>query len=354
MKILVVAPSLPPDVWTGSGRAVSDFLQMARRNREVRLVAGVHHSRDKIPPEAIAVDLRRLGPNAARSRIAQVAFREARRFRPDLVLSATVALPPMGCPVACLAHDLAPPQRPTLAQRVQWAAYGKLAGRMDMMVTTSNASAARLAALGVLGERIRVVPPGVDTDRFCPAEQGPRRPDAPVHFVHAGRILPAKGQHLALDAVARLPRPHKRRARLTIAGAVGDPVYLDRLRVQAWDQPVDFRLDVHSMAAVLQSADVVLLPSIVEIGYCTTVVEAMACGVPVIWFDQPAVREASGGIGVPVPPEDIGILRAEMMRLMDDPTLREELGQAGRRYVVGNLGRERTWEHYASVLDSLV
>jgi glycosyltransferase involved in cell wall biosynthesis len=354
VKILVVAPSMPPDLWSGSGRAVADLVQMARKRREVRLVAGFRNSRAKIPPEAIAIDLRRLGPVAARARLAQAALREARRFRPDLVLSATVSLPPMGCPVACLAHDLAPSDDPDWEERVRWAAYARMASRMDLMITTSNASAARLSELGVPGERIRVVPPGVDTVRFAPVDKGEPDPEAPVHFVHAGRILPAKGQHLALDAVARLPRFHKRRARLTIAGSVGDPVYLDRLRVQGWEQPVEFRLDVHSMAAVLQQADVVLLPSIVEMGYCTTVVEAMAVGLPVIWFDQPAVREASGGIGLPVPAEDIRAMRAAMVRLMDDPEERRRVGAAGRRFVVGNLSRERTWEHYAAVLDALV
>ncbi len=354
MKILVVAPSMPPDVWSGSGRAVADLVQMARKRREIRIVAGFHNSREKIPPEAIAVDLRRLGPVAARARMAQAAVREVRRFRPNLVLSATVALPPLGVPVACLAHDLSPSTDPDWEERLRWGAYARLAAQKALMITTSNASAERLAELGVARERIRVVPPGVDTVRFAPAKRAPRKPEDPVHFVHAGRILPAKGQHLALDAVARLPRHHKRRARLTIAGSVGDPVYLDRLRVQGWEQPVDFRLDVHSMAAVLQQADVVLLPSIVELGYCTTVVEAMAVGVPVIWFDQPAVREASGGIGLPVPAEDVRALRGAMMRLMDDPEERLRLGQDGRRFVVGNLSRERTWEHYAAVLDALV
>jgi glycosyltransferase involved in cell wall biosynthesis len=168
--------------------------------------------------------------------------------------------------------------------------------------------------------------------------------------VCAGRLLPAKGQHLAIDAVARLDRARKDRVRLTIAGAVVDPVYLDQLRVQAWGQPVEFVLDPPFLAPILQQADVVLLPSIAESGFCTTAVEAMACGAPVIWADRPATREAVGGVGCSIPPGDVEALRDALRSWVDDPTAREATAARGLAHVRQHNGWDRVWPQWDATL----
>lgn len=350
MKLLVVAPGLPPDRYSGAGQALADLVSLARRARELRVVCGVHRDRTLVPADALAVPLQGLGPAAARLRLAEAALREVRRWRPDVVLSGTVALPPLGRPLVALVHDLAPP--PTSPGRAAelWA-WVRLAARAARVVTTSHAGAAALVQRGLHPDRVRVVPPGVDLVRFRPPGPRSRAAGAPLQLVHPGRILPAKGQHLSLDAVARLPWDAKRRAQLLVAGAAADPVYLDRLRVQAWEQPVRLQPEVPDMAEVLQSADLVLLPSIRESGFSTTAVEAMACGRAVIWADQPELREATGGVGVAVPPGDVLALRAAILGLMDDPAERDRLGAEGRRRVEAHLSREAVWAQLDALLE---
>ena len=201
---------------------------------------------------------------------------------------------------------------------------------------------------GVADDRIVVIPNGVDTARFCPRPKETQS-DA-LTFAYPSRILPGKGQHLAIDAVARLPRVHKRDAELHIVGAVSDTVYLDQIRVQSFNQPVRFSLDVPDIVPHLQTADVVVFPSVLAEGFGLTAIEAMACGKPVIWSDQSAIREATGGIGIPVPPGDVDALRKAMLHLMDDPTERERLGKVGREWVEQNRSWDGVWAHYERVL----
>ena len=85
-------------------------------------------------------------------------------------------------------------------------------------------------------------------------------------------------------------------------------------------------------------------------GFGFTAVEAMACGRPVIWSDQPAIREATAGIGVAVPVEDVDALRQAMMELMDDDAARAELGAAGRTHVETHCDWDLVWERYEDVL----
>lgn len=354
MRILLAARRYPPDRWSGTETVFQNLYERARRRHEVRLVAGFVQGRAFVPPEAVAVDLVGQGRAAGWARMAKAIFEESRRFRPDVILSNSIEVPPTGCPAACIIHDLNFGARrlSDFEVRLRRRFYAHQAGRLDAVITVSQATAQALGELGVGADKVRVIHNGVDTALFHPPAS-PRPPSDTVHFVYPSRILPGKGQHLAIDAIARLKREHKKRARLTLVGSVVDPVYLDQLRVQAWKQPVDFALDVPDIAPWYREADVVLFPTVMEEGFGFTAVDAMASGVPVIWFDQPAVREATAGIGLAVPREDVDELRAAMMRLMDEPETRTRIGQEGLRYVRNNLSWERVWEQYEAVLGAI-
>jgi len=270
-------------------------------------------------------------------------------------------VPPSGCPTVCIVHDLnfgEPGGRALGASVESWSSkarrtfYGFRSRSLDRVVTVSEASRLALMEAGVANERIAVIRNGVDAERFCPG--GDSDPTDVIRFAYPSRILPGKGQHLAIDAIARLPRLHKRRAELHIVGANADGVYLDQIRVQSYDQPVRFSIDVPDIVPHIQAADVVLFPTVMAEGFGFTAVEAMACGKPVIWTDQPAIREATGGIGIPVAPQDVEGIRSGMKRLMDNPDERAEMGRAGREWVEQNHSWDGVWERYERVLGSVI
>ncbi|MCB9765544.1 MAG: glycosyltransferase family 4 protein [Alphaproteobacteria bacterium] len=357
MKLLMVARRFPPDVRSGTETVFENLWQHARRRHEVRLVVGFQQRRDLVPPDAVAVDLRGARRPQAWKRLWVTAFRELRRFRPDAVLANSIETPTLGAPTACIVHDLnfglAQRGAGTLAR--EWF-YRAKCGWLDAVVAVSQATADRLVELGVDPERIHVIHNGVDLDVFRPVPRA-HSPDEPADFVRfacPGRILPGKGQHLALDALARLPRRYKERAHLVIAGAAADPIFVDQLRIQAYNQPVEILTNVPRIAPIHQGADVILFPTLMEEGFGFTAIDGMACGKPVIWSDQPAVREATGGVGFPVPQGDVEAMRDAMRQLMDDPDLRAKVGAEGRAFVEQRYAWDRTWARYEAVLQGIM
>ena len=353
MKILMAARRYPPDVYSGTETVFRNLYERARTRHEVRLVVGWKRQRDLVPAEAVAVRLKGRNKAASWAAMSKAIFAEVRRFKPDVVLSNSIEVPPTGAPSACIVHDLNFGHAGAgLSSRLKARFYSIRARNLKAVITVSSASARALAAAGVPEGRIKVVHNGVDTDYFSPLE-GSGSTDGVVRFAYPSRILPGKGQHHAIDAVARLPKRFKQRAHLTIVGSVADQVYLDQLKVQAYNQPVEFAHDVPEMAPYYQNADVILYPTVMEEGFGFTAVEGLSCGKPVIWFDQPAIREATGGHGMPVPREDVKAMRAAMIELIEDDERRLAMGREGRRYAVGNLSWEKVWEQYENVLTAI-
>ena len=361
MRILMASRRFPPDVYSGTETVFQALYERARSKHEVRLVAGWGTGRDRIPAEAVGVRLRGMSKTNQWVAMARAIRAEVKRWKPDVVLSNNIEVPPTGRPTVCIVHDLnfgEPGGRPVGASTETWSSrarrtfYGMRSRGLNRVITVSEASRMALLDAGVSDDRIVVIRNGVDINRFVAKPRGEETDS--VSFAYPSRILPGKGQHLAIDAVARLPRFHKRRADLHIVGATADPVYLDQIRVQAFNQPVRFTLDVPDMVPHIQAADVVLFPTVMAEGFGFTAVEAMACGLPVIWSDQPAIREATGGIGMAVPPGDVEAMRAAMKHLLDSPEERAEIGEQGRDWVEQNHSWDGVWAHYERELSAAI
>jgi glycosyltransferase involved in cell wall biosynthesis len=145
-------------------------------------------------------------------------------------------------------------------------------------------------------------------------------------------------------------RPDQRKGmRLDLVGTVADAAYAETLRVQTWNLPATLHTDVPDVVPYYQQADIALFPTRMPEGFGFAAVEAMACGLPVISFDDPAVVEATGGLAVVVPRDDIVALRGEMLRLAGDKELRRGLGERGRQFVQ-RYRWDHTWRAYDDVL----
>ncbi len=357
MRILMVARRYPPDIRSGTETVFENLYRMARSHHEVRLVVGYTRARELVPPEARAVDLRGVSKAQAWARMAAASLDEQRRFGPDVVLANSIEVASFRCPTACIVHDLNfGSARRGAGSKAKEAFYRLRAKRLKAVVTVSEAACKRLKTAGLPADRLHVIHNGVDLEKFAVLERASAHdePEDFVRFAYPSRILPGKGQHLAMDALARLRAPYKKRAELVVVGAVADPLFLNQLRIQSYNQPIRIETDVPAIAPYYQQADVVLFPSLMEEGFGYTAVEAMACGKPVIWFDQPAVREATGGLGMPVPSGDVDALRDAMMTLMDDPTRRKTIGQEGLAYVRSHYGWPGVWSQYEHLLEGLV
>jgi glycosyltransferase involved in cell wall biosynthesis len=95
------------------------------------------------------------------------------------------------------------------------------------------------------------------------------------------------------------------------------------------------------------------LPSDVE-GFPRTVLEAMACGTPVVTSDLPQLQSVVERVGATVPTDDVEGLASALQRLLNDDTCRDRLGQKAREYVVEHHSWRDTVEQTTQVYHDLV
>lgn len=206
-----------------------------------------------------------------------------------------------------------------------WA--GHIARRSDRVVAVSRAVWRHLTQLGVDPGKIDVAYNGVDRERFSPPARP--APSAALRAVLVGRLTANKGPLHALDAVA-MARTAGRDVRLVV---VGDGPLERRARRRANEADlagaVQFTGRVANVERWLAEADVALRPSYTE-GLPLAVIEALACGTPVICTDVPgtleAVRHNLNGVVVPV--GDVPAMSAALVRLHDDRAALERLSRA--------------------------
>jgi glycosyltransferase involved in cell wall biosynthesis len=146
-------------------------------------------------------------------------------------------------------------------------------------------------AYGIPAARIRVVGAGFREEVFKPDAACARGADrAELTIVYAGKISAPKGVPWLIEAMRRVQAPGGRRVQLMLAGSAGGTGEM-AIRRQAADLPnVVFlgALPQEKLAAVLQNADVFVLPSFFE-GLPLVVVESLACGCRVVMTDLPGV-----------------------------------------------------------------
>ncbi len=202
--------------------------------------------------------------------------------------------------------------------------------------------------MGVSDDRIETIYNGIDTDRFRPPETEPQRRRPTV--VAAARVFPLKDIETLIRACdvarRRVPDVH-----VVVHGDHGvDEPYTARCQalVDALGVRGHFTFAGHhdTPSELYHEGDVFALSSISE-GFPFSVIEAMACGRPVVATDVGGVGEAlAGGVGVVVPPRGFEALGDGLADLLLDPGRRSALGRRGRQRAVEAFGVGRMLDAY--------
>jgi glycosyltransferase involved in cell wall biosynthesis len=313
------------------------------------------HQFDVFVPEVPAADeplgqgrLHYVGAGAATARPAmRIAWeqtslpRRLARARPDLLHGLAYALP-MGWtgPSVVTVYDLSFllfPRAFNVANRIYLAASTRAATRRARRVLTISESTRRdiVRLLSVPEERVEVTYPAAEQRfRVLPEDEVEafrRARDLPEVFIFAvGTLEPRKNLVGLLQGYARLPVP---RPPLYVAGGAGwrfSPIF-DTVQ----------QLDLHDQVTILgfvaedelplwyNAARLFAFPSLYE-GFGLPVLEAMACGTPVITSNAASLPEVGGKAVALVAPQDSDRLAREMQRVLDDAQLRREMSAAGR------------------------
>ncbi len=185
---------------------------------------------------------------------------------------------------------------------------------------------------------------GVDPSKFSPKSfPGPRKKEVniPTDSLLVSTIMqliPAKGAEEFVRAAVSLCEK-VRNVSFVVVGVWTDDPFIEKLRGIA--DP--FRDRIHFLGYrrnvwdILRDSDIFVLPSWPYIeGLPRVVIEAMACGVPVVGTDVEGTNEAvvQDETGLLVPPKDAASLANAINKLIDDPHLRIRLGENGRQRVL--------------------
>jgi len=220
-------------------------------------------------------------------------------------------------------HDLVPLHHPEWVhprtRRMHGAKYRHAARSCDVVMVNSRFTADDVErTLGVPAERIHVAHPGLEAHFRADGERSDLgRP----YILTVATLEPRKNLQTLVDAYAQLEELDLALAVVGAAGWGAQPS-LDRPGVVrlGYTQPEE-------LAALYRGAAVVVYPSLFE-GFGMPIVEAMACGVPVVASAHPSLDEASGDAAVRADPRDPGALAQAIRDALVQATALVERGRA--------------------------
>ncbi len=224
-------------------------------------------------------------------------------------------------------------------------------------------------------ERCATVYNGADVERFVgPGAERPATGSDGGRIIVVGRVSPEKGIHVLLEALDRVLDRFPQ-TKLTVVGPVGNvpvdffrPMFADpklsaleplfggkyeeflrqRTSARTAGRTVFKGMVPHAdLAGLYQSADLLAFPSVCHESFGMPLVEAMACGLPVVATRGGGVPESivDGEMGILVERGDAAALAQGIIRLLGDDELRARMGQAGRRRAVERFSWETVAEN---------
>jgi phosphatidylinositol alpha-mannosyltransferase len=221
----------------------------------------------------------------------------------------------------------------------------KLAARIAV------SSAARHFVSQYFPGEYRIIPNGVDVGFYAQARPFPEYRDGKTNILFVGRVEPRKGAMYLLRAYAKL-KEHRPDTRLIFCSAGPQLGAMRRFVRENGLRDVLFagRVDDIDKARFYKTADIFCAPSTGQESFGIVLLEAMAAGRAVVASDIHGYKKVvqRNVTGLLVEPKDPDALCRAISQLIDDPAMRERLGDAGARRA-----REFDWEHVARQLEEV-
>lgn len=198
----------------------------------------------------------------------------------------------------------------------------------DLIVVLSEVAKQTFIKAGFASEKIAVLPPFVDTNRFRPTP----KTDTVFRVLYVGTIEPRKGVHYLVDAFLQANIPN---SELLIVGGTSTRalrIFMEKTLKQNSNIKQEFWDFSHAdPTEVFGKSSVLVLPS-VEDGFGLVALEGMACGLPVIVTSQCGAADVveNGINGFVVPPRDIKAMADKLRFLAENQANSTEMGKSAR------------------------
>jgi len=282
---------------------------------------------------------------------------------PDIFFSPDGFIPlGMSTPKVSMFHDVAYLRYPEFLQPRISAFYKKWIPRYlaytDHIITVSEFSKSEIVSgYNIHPDKISVVHNGI-TDSYKPVPEDIKKEtrnkyaDGHPYFLYLGAIHPRKNIHTLVQAFNQFKSEHKSDTQLVLAGRASwqTQEVTNAIANSPWKNEIKLPGYISTVEAVtlVGSAEVMIYPSFYE-GFGLPLVEAMACGVPVICSNVSSLPEVAGNAALLFDPNDSNALAHQMNTITTDHSLREKM--------IG-LGHQRTgdfsWDTAADKIYSIL
>jgi len=237
----------------------------------------------------------------------------------------------------------------------------------DLFLAVSQSSERALLMEAVPKDRIRVVPMGVDVQRFSPMDKDKDLhsklglSDDDIVFLFVGRLVEEKGIMDLISAYSAIAKDFPLTTKLIVAGAgnlreraehLAHRLNIEQSIVFIGSQPYEIMPRIYSIA------DIFVLPSAPtstwQEQFGMVLVEAMASGKPLISTLTGAIPEVVGSAGLLVPPRQPDKLYEAMKALASDGQKREELGRKARLAALERYDSKLVARNISSIYDEVL
>lgn len=240
--------------------------------------------------------------------------------------------------------------------------------RADAFSAISPEIASEWTSVGVPSEKIHLIPNAVDTQRFIPVEPAEKTalrkkfdlPQNATIAIYTGRLVSYKGLPLLLKVWDEIRLKHEN-VLLIMAGTGGLDIHncetelREYVRVKGLEDHVRFTGAVQNVPEYLQASDIFVFPTEND-AFPSSIVEAMACGLPVVTTPVGAIKTivTDGETGLLIQPGDLEKLFQVLDVMLSDKTLASRLGGAACRSVQDLYSAEAVTNQYQNLFQGLI
>jgi len=255
-------------------------------------------------------------------------------------------------PLIVTNHGLVSQTAPEWLQKLYLPTIGRWIFRTaDAVICYTETERDQMVDLGVSPDKIHVIHNGIDTSAFAPSDSMP--PEKQILWI--GRFTPGKGVEYLLEGFEAFSQKFPDYTLVMVGrGPLKDDFARMILEMDLEDEIIlkDF-IPNGDLSKIYQESALFVLTSLEE-GVPRTILEAMACGRPVVCTALPQLVDIISDCGRLIPTEDSGAVADALSELISDPDLARDLGQTARARVASEYSWDdtvaKTLELYASLV----
>lgn len=227
---------------------------------------------------------------------------------------------------------------------------------IDVFVCYTNRAKECLVQEGVNGNKIRVIPIGVNINRFYP-KRAPKNDE--IILLYVGRLVPEKGIMDIVTIFCQLKKESAHRIKLRIIGqGVLQKEIEDKIKLEKMTDCIEIiSCSYESIHKQYQDADIFLSASFTtktwEEQYGMVLIEAMASGLPVVVYGSGAIPEIVGNAAYLILEKDKIQYKKAVQDLIKNEINRKKIGTIGRDRAVSHFDAKKSAQSFYSLYTSL-